>query len=724
MQSIYRLNFNRLVFIRSRLLQTTAVAAVLTGLAGAGMAQDVTSENNTVLAPVLVTGEKPSEKKPDSATITAKGSSVATKSDVPLIETPRSVSVVTEKELEERGAQNIVEAIRYSAGITSGSYGFDPRFDQVYIRGYDTTTVGDYRDGLQQPYMNYGMFRTDPYELERVEVIKGPASALYGAGSPAGLVNKVSKLPTEDPIHEVGISYSTANRPEAVFDFGGPINSDSNEYLYRLVGVARHGDTNFDIADDRYLLMPSFTWQPSDQTSLTLYGLVQADETDANVGAMTGPDGQILHIRDGDPDYDYQKVRQQQVGYKFEHEFDNGLTFRQNTRFSHMDLRARYLSVWDWSGNVANRYASSIRDEMYVFQVDSQLEAKFDTGPLAHTTVFGVDVNNVNSDWGYGFDSVDPAYAFDLDNPTYGISGPTPAYNYTMQRADMRQVSLYALDQIELDQWRFNLGGRQTWVEQTRTTYSGSGDDEDQNKHAFTVQAGAVYLFDNGVAPFASYATSFNPVTQKSATNGILDPSEGEQFELGVKYQPPGTGIFLSAVAYHIVESKRPVVVDPNLGLYESLGEVTSKGIELEAKAELTDGLSVIAAYAYNDSEITRNDENVGNTPGVTPHNIASLWANYQFQEASALNGLTLGGGVRYLGENYTSAENTDKNSSQLLFDASVSYDFGAVNPDYKGLTAAFSIRNIADKVATICNDGYCYLGQGRNMTASLKYRW
>jgi iron complex outermembrane receptor protein len=238
----------------------------------------------------------------------------ATKIPTALIETPRSVSLITRDELDTRGAQDIIEAVRYSAGVVTSPYGFDPRFEQIVIRGNDITTTGDYRDGLRQPYLNYGMLRNEPYALEQVEVIKGPISVLYGAGSPGGVVNKTSKMPTEETIREVGILYGTEDRAQTMFDFGGPLSEDDSSLLYRIVGLARRGDTNFDIADDRYLLQPALTWKPDEATSFTVYGAVQADEIDVDIGAIIGPDGQVLDLRGSDPDYDYQKMRQQQIG--------------------------------------------------------------------------------------------------------------------------------------------------------------------------------------------------------------------------------------------------------------------------------------------------------------------------------------------------------------------------------------------------------------------------
>ncbi|MBY3300163.1 TonB-dependent siderophore receptor, partial [Rhizobium laguerreae] len=568
---------------RETLFATTAILLIGVAVPPAFAQTASADANATALEPIVIQGAA-SDSKTDRTSVTAKNSAGATKISTPLVETPRSISVTTEKEIEQRGAQTVIEAVRYSAGVTTGTSGFDPRFDQIYIRGYNATTVGDYRDGLRQPYINYGTFRTEPYQLQRVEVIKGPVSVLYGSGSPGGLVNKISKLPTEEPIREVGISYGTEDRVQGMFDFGGPISEDNEDFLYRIVGVARRGDTNFDIADDRYLLAPSFTWRPDEGTSFTVYGLAQADETDSNVGAITTSDGRILDIRASDPDYDYQKVKQQQVGYQFEHEFDNGLTFRQNLRYSHLDLRARYLGVSSWTGTVAHRGTNAIRDEMNVFQVDNQLEAKFDTGPLAHTMLFGLDYTNLQSSFGYGAGAADPAFDFDIANPTYGVSGATPDYNVLASDADMRQVGIYVMDQIEVGNWRFNLGGRQTWVNQTRDATLPTVSSEEVDKNAFSVQAGALYLFDNGIAPFVSYATSFDPVTNRSATNTILPPTKGEQYEVGVKYQPPGSDILLSAVAYHIVEQNKPRLADPLTFAYDSQGEVTGKGIELEAR--------------------------------------------------------------------------------------------------------------------------------------------
>lgn len=663
----------------------------------------------------------------DNETVAAKSSSAATKLDTPLVETARSVSVVTRKELDQRAAQNVVEAVRYSAGIVTDRAGFDPRFDTVEIRGYDATSSGDYKDGLRQPYLNYGMFRTDPYALERVEIVKGPVSVLYGAGTPAGIINKVSKFANGERIREVETVYGTENRRQAAFDLGDMIGEDG-DLSYRLVGLARTGETNLDIADDRYFLQPSITWAPSDQTSLTVYSLIQNSDIGGGVGAVVDPSGKVYDLRASDPDYDYNKIKQRQIGYEFEHEFNDLVTFRQNLRYSHMELRSRYLTVSTlasgWTGTVAHRTPWSVHDSMEVFQTDNQLEWSFDTGAASHTLLTGVDYMKVKGSIGYGVGAADPIFDFDIANPTYGVNGPTAPYNYLLLDRSLQQTGIYATDQISIDNWRFTVGGRYAWAKQGADGTQGADPySENIDKGAFTMQASALYAFDNGISPYVSYATSFDPVTNLPVAGTTLEAAKGEQFELGVKYQPPGTDILLSAVAYRLVEKDKPVIADPLMETYRSLGELTNKGIELEARAAVGDGWDVIAAYTYAHSRITAGSD-VGNEPAVKPAHVVSLWGNYTFGDGSALAGLSAGAGLRYASEAYTSTANTSKNDATLYVDAALNYDFGALDKKYDGLTAAFNVRNLADQRDTVCNEGYCSLAQGRNITASLKYRW
>lgn len=652
----------------------------------------------------------------DNDTIVPKRSVSALKTDTPLVETPRSVSVVTRKEIEQRGASDMIQAARYSSGVSTGGFGYDPRFDQIYIRGIATTTTGDFRDGLRQPVMTYGALTTEIYTLDRVEVLKGPASVMYGAASAAGVVNKISKLPQKEEHREVELQAGTIGRKQAAFDFGGTVGEGDDMY-YRVVGLARKGETNYDIQDDRYLLQPSFTWEPSDTTKLTIYGLSQDTETDSSAWTFAHA-GEIYRV--SDPDYDYQKVRQYQLGYQFEHEFENGLTFRQNARASDLDLKARYTNrMAMFSAPAAPWSTAAVTDEMRAYQIDNQLQAKFDTGAIAHTVLFGLDYTRVNSDYADGYGLTLPG---DIG------SAPTPALTRFLGK-DLNQTGVYLQEQAELGNWRFVGGLRYDWADQ-ESTNKGTGVTNAKDDGALSGQIGLLYLFDNGLAPYISYGTSFVPSTQLSATEDVLDPTKGRQIEAGVKYQPEGETYSLSAAVYHLVETNKPqLVFDAGAPLgyyYENSGENTYNGFELEGRTAFDNGVSLIAAYSYNHAEITGNPTSslIGNRPTTTPRHIASLWVNYAMPEDSALGGLSIGGGVRATSKSFTTDANTAKNAGVTYLDASLSYDFGAKNPDMRGLSLNVSATNLTNREEQVCNGGYCYFGQGRTVVGSLKYKW
>jgi iron complex outermembrane receptor protein len=656
----------------------------------------------------------------------ARSSTAGSKTSTPLIETPRSISVITRQELDDRVVTSVPEALRYTAGVTTGAFGFDPRFDQIYVRGFPMTTLGDFRDGLKQFPAGFTTFRTEPYQLDRIEVIKGPASVLYGQSVPGGLVDRRSKLPTDYTFREVSAQIGTYGRLQSAFDFGGPVDPDKT-MLYRVVGLGRLGDTNFEIADQRFLIAPSFTWRPNAATSLTLYALYQQDESDASPGGLNR-NGQVLKLRGSDPHYDYMKQKQGQIGYSFEHKFSDVFTFRQKVRYSQIEAESRYLSgsFANAASTIFNRFPYAIADRLASFQTDNTIEANFRTGPASHKLLLGLNYDHNLWHFGLGTGSVRPAYAFDIANPTYGVSGPTPRYT-TRTRAQLGQLGLYAQDQISLGNWRLALSARQDWTDRKQRNQITNAVTASHRNDAFTYSAGLLYLFDNGFAPYASYATSFQPVTSQGLNGTVLEPSEGEQIEAGLKYQPGDGSLSLTASAYQLKEKNAPKVGGyiGALPYYVSVGEVTVRGLEFEAKARLFDGFDLTAAYTFSDAEITKTTVATerGRTPAVTPRHVAALWLNYNVQNGP-LAGFGVGAGVRYVGETWTTNANIAKNDAYALFDTVLRYDFGKAAPQLAGLSASVAANNIADKQVSVCNAGYCYLSQGRTVIGTLTYRW
>lgn len=689
----------------STVLVSAMAAALVPNFA---FSQDATGDA-TQLAPIVLQGGAQTISE-DNDTIVPKRTVSATKTDTPLVETPRSISVVTREEMEQRAVTDMIQAARYSSGVTTGAFGYDPRFDQIYIRGIETTTTGDFRDGLRQPIMTYGSFATEVYTLDRIEILKGPVSVMYGAASAAGIVNRISKLPLEEEHHEVELQYGTIGRKQAAFDFGGPIN---DELFYRVVGLVREGGGSYDIPDDRYLLQPSFTWKPSDDTTLTVYGLAQKGETGASAWSYLQGKDVFLYT---DPDFNSQKVEQYQLGYQLEHKFDNGLTFRQNARFGDVDLKAHYLDRVNVNTD-GTWPTTSVTDDMRTYQIDNQLESKFDTGSFSHTLLTGLDYTGVASDFAMGGASVAPG--------TPGSDVTIPDLNY-FTGSDLNQTGIYAQDQIEFGNWRAVAGLRYDWAHQESTVKGAGGSTSEKDDGVLSGQVGLLYLFDNGLAPYVSYGTSFVPSTALAADGSVLDPTKGRQIEVGVKYQPEGENYSLSGAVYRLVETGKPQYDIPSYLFSHNSGENTYTGFELEGRTEFDNGISLIAAYTYAHAEVTENIDAslIGNAPSTVPRHVASLWVNYAVPEDTALAGLSIGGGIRAMSDSFTSDANTGKNAGVAYLDAALSYDFGATTPDLKGLSLSVSATNLADRREQVCTDGYCYTSQSRTVLGSLKYKW
>lgn len=657
--------------------------------------------------------------------------SSASKTNTALIDTPRSVSVIDRKELDDRGVSNVVEAVRYTAGIATGTFGFDPRFDSIMLRGFPVVTFGDYRDGLRQHASSFAAYRTEPYQLSSIEVIKGPAAVLYGQSVPGGLIDRRSKFPVENQVNEISLQAGSYGRMQTAFDIGGA--NDDKSLMYRLVGVGRGGNTNYDIADERLMLAPSLTWRPNIDTTLTVYALLQKDETDGSV-AMINRDSELLKIngkttklRTSDPKYDYMRVEQLQLGYKLEHHFDDVFTFRQHTRFNALHAETRYLAGYFTTPTTFDRYPVSIGDDQQSIQTDNTLQADFTTGPIVHKTLFGVNYDRNAYNFKLGFGSVNPAYALDVLNPVYGIVGATALYA-SDTRTTQDQVGVYLQDQMRFGDWHLSISGRQDWADRTQTNALTGAVTGNQSDSAFTYSAGLLYHFENGIAPYVSYATSFQPVTDLGINNALLAPAEGEQIEGGIKYQPR-PDVLLTASVYDLREKNASKLagVDAVSGVayYASVGEIRVQGFEFEGRARITPELETVTTYTYSDAEITKSaiTSEVGKTPAVTPKHMASSWMNYSFLNGP-LEGFGLGAGVRYVDATWTSNDNTSRNNGYTLFDLAARYDFAKLGPKFAGYRASINANNVADEQVAICNTGYCYLSQGRTVIGTLRYRW
>ncbi|WP_372070579.1 TonB-dependent siderophore receptor (plasmid) [Tistrella mobilis] len=699
-----------------------ALARLLAGtgldyrFSGAGAATILAASDGAVsLGPLVVMDAKLAGAVGPVDGYVASNTITGTKTATPLIETPQSVSVVTADQIADQKVQTVEDALAYTAGVQIAGWGMDPRFDQIQIRGFSITESGDYLDGLKQPNTGWlAYYRTDTYNLERLDVLKGPASVLYGQSDVGGLVNRVSKRPTGEKIREVEFLTGDPYRLQTQFDLGDRLVPDGS-LSYRLVTVARDSErTISQIDDDRVMLSPSLRWQ-GDATELTVYGQYQHDRTGASPRPYDDPVQGLTRIWGGDENFDKLEQTQVMVGYSLAHDLTDDITLRQNLRYGEVDTDNQYLSPagLQADGYTLNRTSIGVYETIQTLGVDNQAEFRFDTGPVSHTLLTGLDYqwNDGTIDYLSG-----DAPSLNLRHPDYSQYVPHPDTVLTLSAVRTNQTGVYIQDQLALDRWRMTLALRHdNATNRTRDRQTGivtrSTDD------ATTGRVGLLYMFESGLAPYVSYATSFNPESGTDVNGNQLRPTEGEQIEIGVKYQAPGTNSIYTASLYDLTKTNVVTHENGNYLLPRQIGEVRSRGLELEAVAELMDGLKLRAAYAYQDMEITRSLEgDQGNRPTGVPEHLASAWLDYTHQTGS-FAGLGGGFGLRYVGETYTDTTNSTTNGGYTLADAVIHYDLG-------GARLQLNARNLGDREVLVCQDGYCYRGEGRTVIASLRYRW
>jgi len=613
----------------------------------------------------------------------------ATKTSAELVKTPQSVSVVTRDQMDALDATSVSQALRYTAGAFTEYRGSSNRNDEVFVRGF--SYVPKFLDGLSFGATASSQTGTvDPWLLERVELVRGPASVLFGQVNPGGLISMTSKRPTSEPIHKVQFSTGNRDLAEGAFDFGGPL-SDDGRVLYRLNGIARtqHNQVE-DYKDSRVAIAPAITWYPNDQTRFTLLTSYQKDP-DAGYrnflpayGTVTSANGKYipLDFNVSDPDYDQSWREQTMVGYEFEHQFNDMMTFRQNARYASIKQKYRYLVYFNSKpeSTLLSRRAQHEERTTNEFGIDNQLEAQFATAQMNHTLLGGLDYKSSNdkqllmrgSGSQYDMDWTHPVYGVNVDESTFSTA--------SHEQQNLDQMGLYLQDQMSWNNWELLLSGRYDWTEVRTTDYINS-EKTQQNDNKFTWRTGLLYAFDFGLSPYISYSTSYEPNLQTNRAPGSapFKPTTGKQTEVGVKYQPVDNT--LMSLALYDLKQSNVSTYNSTLGWFENAGEVRSKGVEAEIHSSLWDSVNLIGSYTYTDAETVNTTVagTEGKTPARIPAHMASAFASYTFP-GGPLKSLTTGVGVRYIGTSYGDAKNTFKVPAVDLYDAMVSYELGELN--------------------------------------------
>jgi iron complex outermembrane receptor protein len=717
-----------------RLLAGSGLAASMEGNAAVIKTAPASGSSTLPAVTVVANGDENATGRVQG--YVARRSATGTRTDTPIVETPQSISVITADRIEAIGAANLKDALGYTPGVSTTTYGADSRYDWISLRGFDAYSPGFYLDGL--PLRNnstWGVWRTENYGAERIELLRGPSSVLYGMSGPGGVVNVVSKRPTAEPVRELQLQLGDHNRKQVAGDFSGALDADG-KVLYRITGVLRDAQLPaLKEADDHTYIAPSLTWKPSGDTTLTL--LSQFTRTRSGVYTRARPKIGSLeptaigtyipsNLFVGEPGFDRFNQDQEMVGYQFEHRIDDTWTVRQNARYAHqkLDYQGTQLSGFatvnpGFSADPANfqllaRSVFGSRENIGAVALDNQAQADFRVGGTQHKVLVGLDYQRTRIDqftFSGGSASLLNAYA-----PVYGgpIEVPQPYFNGITR---LTQTGVYLQDQVKWgDRWTLTLGGRYDSAESTIDSRL-DGSRQRIRDHKFTSRAGLVYLHPSGWAPYLSYSESFAPTGVIDPVSGDpFKPESGKQYEAGIRYQPPGRKEMYSAAVFDL-RRKNYISYDGNF-LPKQTGEISVRGLELEATTELMARLNLTASYSYTPRAVvtaSANPGEVGKQATAVPRHRLSVWADYRFA-----NGVKVGLGARYTGSNYGDGESVAPNRvpASTVFDAMVGYDIDR-------WSLALNLRNLTNKTYIAnCGYGNCYYGYPRTAVATATYRW
>ena len=667
-----------------------------------------------------------------------KRSAAATKTDTPLIDTPESVSVVTRAQMDQQNARTLNEALRYSSGVAVETRGSSTRYDMLTIRGFNTSGVADeFLDGLK--LFNgayYATQQVDPFLLERADVLKGPPSVLYGQASPGGVVALTSKLPTIEPIHMLSFESGTFGYVRGTADFGGKLDPSGN-LLYRLAATGfTSGTQDEHTRSERYAVMPSVSWRADDRTTLTVDAFYQHDPRGGGYGSvpldgtiLPNPNGRIPNdVFTGDLSYDKFDKSQASIGYELEHRFDENWTVRSVARYANIGVNYNQVygtGALEADDRTYDRATAGSKENYDTITVEEQILGHFDTGALHHAVLVGANWQNLRDTYNFYYGS---APSIDIYAPDSNQTIPALTQS-TGQSVATNQEAVFAEDQITVGHLHLQIGGREDWSKINTRDQLSPGNGFSQFDRAFTWRAGILYALPNGLSPYFNYARSFQPANSLDFSGHPFKPTQGEQYEVGLKYQPRGVDAFVTAALFHLTES-RVLVADPNpahLFANVQTGGIRSQGVELEAHASISARFNIVAAYTYEDVTYeSGSGDLVGRRPTQVPAQFFSVLGHYDIADGR-LAGLGFGAGVRYTGNTLADQTTEYVTPNFTLVDAQIQYALGRLLPSLRGATVQVTAQNLLDKyyVSTCYSASFgCFVGAGRNVIGRLSYRW
>ena len=655
-------------------VQVSSVGERLVLSVAPGFAQATDAEDAIQLT---VTGDQDEGYSPDSA-------SVGTRTDTPLLDIPASIQVIPEAVISDQGAVDLLDVLRNTPGINTNS---SPRdiFSDFTIRGFNTGNTF-LRNGVADN--DLGRTGLDLSNVERVEVLRGPSSVLYGQIAPGGAVNVVTKRPLSTPLYDVEVTYGSFDTYQGAVDLSGPLTEDGS-VAYRLNASVYSTDTFVDeLGLERYFIAPVLSWDISDDTNLTF----EAEYIDAQYPndyglpiegtILPNPNGELPRSRFlGEPSIDRNDRTTLRLGYELEHRLSEDWRLQNTFRFSweedyqdavasdglEEDLRTQLRSGFITSPEAGYSFAQNS------YEATLAAIGDFEALGVDHELVVGVDFTHEVA--------LSPIFlqqeigAIDIFNPVYNQPLGEITDVFDPFRDTATSVGGYVQDQITFsDEFILLLGGRVDYVNQSSLDVL-NDDRTSQSDTAFSPRVGLVYQPSEDVSVYGSFSRSFEQATGRSLDDELFEPSRGTQYEIGTKADWLDGRLSTTLSLYNLTRTN-VLTTDPrNVDFEVQTGEQRSRGIELNVAGEILPGWDMIAGYAYTDARVTEdNDIPEGNQISNVAENTANIWTTYTIQEGD-LEGLGFGLGLFYVGSRPGDLENSFDLPSYLRTDAAVYYN-------------------------------------------------
>jgi iron complex outermembrane recepter protein len=686
-------------------INPSSVRVAVTGTNGAPQATVIASEAGANSPPVAQTAEseleinvtgsslRDSYRKPNVSSVTG--------TNTPIIETPFSVQVIPQAIIRDRQSQDVKDAVSNVSGVNYNGNVQGRSGGTFSIRGFDG--VATLRDGFRQFGIGDGQTQpvTEIANLEAVEVLKGPASILYGAIEPGGLINLISKKPLSTPFYEVEVQGGSRNLISPRFDASGPLTADG-KVLYRLNGLYQSINSvrNLTQPNQKSFIAPTIAWKVGDKTDLS----ISAEYIDSNRPAEFGlpavgtsvanvPRDRII----GEPS-DRVTNQSLNIGYGLDHQFSDNWKLRNAFRYASNQYAFNVVALplrFDDTTNTVGRSFATQEGQTKDYTLQTNLTGEFATGDVKHKLLVGTDYVRRE---GRLFSRIGDPTNLDLFNPVYGVVKPNkldiPAFGGNTTRGN--SFGFFVQDQVDVvKNLKLLAGVRYDALSQNITNIPGTSTQPGETSltaSALTPRLGLLYQFNNRLSAYGSYSQSFTPNTGTTASGAALEPQRGKGYEFGVKSDLIDGKLF-ATLAYFDISKQNVPVTDPANPLFSiGSGEQRSRGVEFDISGEPAPGLKLVASYAYTDAKVSADSDStlVGKKLFGVPEHAASLWATYELQQGE-MKGLGFGAGLNFKGDRQGDLDNSYQLGSYLTADAAIFYkkDDWRFGLNFKNITDA-----------------------------------